>query len=89
MAKCEISWTNRSEDGVKRDMNVRKVGDRWLFFKREKRYDRWEPLEDPPLEDWLELLDGVQRRIGRSLLKPQDEDRVKRAILTRYPMTEL
>ncbi|MDA1273372.1 MAG: hypothetical protein O2960_04875 [Verrucomicrobia bacterium] len=70
-------------------MNVRKAGDRWLFFKREKRYDRWEPLEDPPLEDWLELLDGVRRRVGRRLLKPQEEDRVKRAILTRYPMTEL
>lgn len=85
MARCEISWNTRGEDGVKRELNVRKVGNQWLFFTREKRYDCWVPVDDPPLDAWLELLDGVQRRIARRLLKPEEESRVKKIILTRYP----
>ena len=50
------------------------------FFEREKRYDEWQPLERPLLEDYLELLDGVKRRVARRLMRPEEEQRVKRMI---------
>jgi hypothetical protein len=85
MAKGEISWKQRTLEGTSRQVYAKKVGKEWRFFSRERRYDRWEPLEAPPLEDWLILLDGVQRRISRRLLRPEEEERVKKLIKERFP----
>jgi hypothetical protein len=89
MAKAEISWKGRTEEGLKREVYAQRIGDRWKFFVRSKRYDCWEDLADPPLEDWLELLDGVRRRIQRRLLRPEEEIRIKKSINERYPGTSL
>lgn len=89
MPKAEISWKSRNEDGVKCELNARRIGDQWHFFTRERRYDQWKLLPDPPLEDLLKLLDGIQRRISRSLLKPEEEKRVKMRILKQHPGTIL
>ena len=89
MGRAEISWKKRTEEGEKREVYAKHVGDQWLFYSREKRFDDWEPLAQPPLDDWLELLDGVRRRIGRRLLRPEEEDRVIKAIRLRYPGVEL
>jgi hypothetical protein len=40
------------------------------------------------LEDWLALLDSVQRRINRRLLRPESETRLRKIILERFPGTE-
>ena len=85
MAKAEISWKSKSEEGVKREVYVHCVGQEWKFFVREKRYDEWQPLEQPLLEDYIELLDGVKRRIARRLLRPEEEQRVRRLIREEYP----
>jgi len=42
-------------------------------------------VEEPPLEDWLELLDAVQRRINRRLLRPEEEATIKKCITERFP----
>ena len=89
MGRAEISWKKRTEEGEKREVYAKHVGDQWLFYSREKRFDDWEPLTQPPLDDWLELLDGVRRRIGRRLLRPEEEERVIKAILLRYPEAEV
>lgn len=89
MGKAEISWKSKSEEGVKREVYVHCVGAEWKFFVREKRYDDWEPLEKPLLEDYMELLDGVQRRIARRLLRPEEEQRVKRMIRNAFPEAEI
>ena len=89
MAKGEISWKRTNEDGEKIQVYAHHVGNRWIFFWRERRYDEWEPLEDPPLEDWLELLDGVQRRISRRLIRPEEEHLIKKTIIERYPEAKL
>lgn len=85
MGKGEISWKGRTAEGVKREVYARRNGDQWRFYVREKRYDRWASLPEPELDDWLELLDGVRRRVARRLVRPEEEDRVKRAIAARYP----
>ena len=88
MPKAEISWKRRIDDGTKMEVNARRAGRRWIFYIRERRYEQWEILEQPPLEDWLELLDAVQRRIARRLLRPEEELRVKKSISELFPGTD-
>lgn len=88
MGKAEISWKTKNAEGERREVYVKHTGKEWNFFARERRFDEWEPLANPPLEDWLELLDGVRRRITRRLLRPEEEERVKKMIRDRYPDAE-
>lgn len=89
MHKAEIGWVRRTAEGTKLDVFARRVGQRWLFFARARRYEQWQPVPEPPLEDWLDLLDAVRRRVARRLLPPEEIDRIKQAILQRYPHAEL
>ena len=89
MAKAEISWNRVSEDGQKRQAYAHHVGTGWIFYSRAKRFDEWEENKNPPLEDWLELLDGVRRRINRRLLRPEEEARVVKRIRELYPEAEI
>jgi hypothetical protein len=88
-AKAEISWRRETEEGIKLQVYVQHVGREWRFFARERRYDQWQPVKDPPLEDWLELLDAVQRRINRRLLRPEEEARVRKSIRERFPEAKI
>lgn len=85
MAKAEISWKRVTEDGGKLQVYVHRVGREWRFFAREKRYDQWQPVKEPPLEDWMELLDAVQRLITRRRLQPVHEEHVRQRIRERFP----
>ena len=85
MAKAEISWRRETPEGARLQVYAQRVGGEWRFFERERRYDQWESVEEPPLEDWLELLDAVRRRINRKLLRPEEETRVKARIKQRFP----
>jgi hypothetical protein len=85
MAKAEISWNGRAEDGEPRLVYAQHVGNRWLFYARARRYDRWQPVVEPPLEDWLALLDAVERRVNRRRLRPEEPERIRRAIRERFP----
>ena len=85
MPKAEISWKRVTPEGFRIHVYARHVGRDWLFFAREKRYDRWQAVADPPLEDWLELLDAIQRLINRRRIKPDEEGRVRQTIHERFP----
>ena len=85
MPKAEISWKRVTEEGARLQVYAQHVGRDWLFYAREKRYDRWQAVAEPPLEDWLELLDAVQRLINRRRLRPEEEERVKKSIRERFP----
>jgi hypothetical protein len=85
MPKAEIGWKRKTAEGTRVEVYAQHVGDRWLFFSRERRFDKWERLEQPPLEDWLELLDAVKRRIARRLLQPEEAGRVRKTILENFP----
>lgn len=85
MPKAEISWKRVTPEGLKLQVYAQHVGRDWLFYAREKRYDRWQAIAKPPLEDWLELLDAVHRLINRRRLRPEEEDRVKQSIRERFP----
>ena len=85
MARGEISWTRRSADGLKVQVYAHSEGDRWRFFIRERRFDRWLSLATPPLEDWLELLDAVERRIHRRLVRPEESACLRKTIREQFP----
>ena len=89
MPKAEISWKRVTDEGQTLQVYAQHVGRDWLFFAREKRYDQWQSIQEPPLEDWLELLDAVQRRINRRRLRPEEEARVKKSIRERFPETPI
>jgi hypothetical protein len=85
MPKAEISWKRKTDDGEKLQVNAQRVGGEWVFYKRGKRYDQWTPVPEPPLEDWMELLDAVERLITRRRLQPVHEELVRRRIRERFP----
>jgi hypothetical protein len=85
MPKAEISWKRVTDDGARLQVYAQHVGGEWLFFRRGKRYDPWQAVEEPPLDDWLELLDAVQRLINRRRLRPEEETRVRDSIRQRFP----
>ena len=85
MPKAEISWKRVTEEGTKLQVYAQHVGRDWLFYRREKRYDQWQAVPEPPLEDWLELLDAIQRLIVRRRARPEEEDRIKKSIRERFP----
>ena len=89
MAKAEISWKRMTAEGVRRHVYAQHVGGEWLFYARERRYDQWQAVAEPALEDWLALLDAVRRRINRRLLRPEEEARVKKSIRQRFPHAKL
>jgi hypothetical protein len=85
MPKAEISWKRTRDDGVRIQVYAHHVGRDWLFYSREKRFDVWQPVENPPMEDWLELLDAVQRLINRRRIRPEEETRIRKLIRERFP----
>ena len=89
MAKAEISWNRVSEDGVKRQAYAHHIGNRWIFYARAKRFEEWQEIKDPGLDDWLELLDGVRRRINRRLVRPEEEARVIKRIHELFPDADI
>ena len=89
MAKAEISWRRRTPEGGRLDVYAHHVGNRWIFYARGRRYEKWEKVEHPPLEDWLELLDAVRRRVHRRLLRPEEADRVHKTMRELFPEVDV
>jgi hypothetical protein len=87
--KSEISWKRRTETGEKLQFYARRFGGEWRFHVRSRRFEDWQPLDPVPLEDWLELLDAIERRIPRRLFPPEEAARVRRMIRERYPEAHL
>ena len=89
MPKAEISWKRIDDDGEKLQVYAQHVGREWHFFHRKKRYDQWQRIEVPPLEDWMDLLDSVQRLITRRRYQPDDELELRRQIRENFPEADV
>ena len=85
MPKAEISWKRITDEGEKIQVYAQHVGREYHFFHRAKRFDVWQRVPEPPLEDWLELLDAVVRLVNRRRYQPDDEERLRRQIRERFP----
>jgi len=87
--KAEISWTRTTENGEKFRVYAHRVGSRWNFYVRQRRYDEWQEQRNPPLEDWLALLDSIRRRVQRRLQRPEEIQRVEKTIRERFPEAKI
>ncbi len=87
--KADIGWTRRNEEGEKLEVYAKAVGDQWQFFHRTKRYEKWQRVEEPPLEDWMELLDAIERMIPRRRYQPDDAIHLRRVIREHFPEAEV
>ena len=85
MARADISWVRTTADGEKLQVYAHQVGARWDFFCRPGRHDDWQAMASPPLEDWLEVLDGVRRRAQRRLYSPEDVGKLEALVRKRFP----
>lgn len=85
MPKAEVSWKRTTPEGETLQCYAQHVGKEWIFYSRGKRFDQWQKIASPPLEDWLALLDSVRRRINRQLLRPEAEGRLRKIISERFP----
>lgn len=89
MTRAEVTWKRRTPDGETLQIRARHEGGTWRFFARPARYDRWEPFDAPTVDDWLTLLDGVRRRVGRGAVRQDEVDRLVRAIRERFPHADV
>ena len=87
--KAEIGWERRLEDGSKLEVYVHHFGGEYRFFTRPKRFEKWQAVPEPPIEDWMQLLDAVRRRITRRKMMPKDEDQLRQIIKERFPEIEI
>lgn len=87
--KAEISWTRTTENGEKFKVYAHHVGSQWNFYVRQRRYDEWQEQRNPPLEDWLALLDSIRRRVQRRLQRPEEILRVEKSIRQRFPEAKI
>lgn len=85
----DISWKTRTLEGERREVSARRHGKGWQFRERGGRYEPWQVVKEPNLEDWLKLLDGVERRVPRRLCDPGEPARIRRLILRDYPEAEV
>ncbi len=88
-AKAEISWKRISAEGERFQVYAHHFGGEWLFYIRQKRYEKWERVEQPCLEDWLALLDAIRRRVQRRRSRPEEVDRVTKRIRELFPEAEI
>ena len=84
-SKTEIGWRRRLDDGTKADIVAHRNGRHWEFLIQQGRFEKWEPLEEPPLEDWLELLAAVERRVVRRTARPEEPAHIRKRIRELFP----
>jgi hypothetical protein len=87
--KAEIGWERRLEDGSKLEVYVMHTGGQYRFYARPKRFEKWQSVPEPPIEDWMKLLDAVRRRVTRRKLMPKAEQHLVATIRERFPETQL
>ncbi len=88
MARADISWVRTDENGDKLVVYAEQVRARWDFFCRAGRHDDWEVLENPTVEDWREVLDGVRRRTQRRQYAPGEAEKLEAILRKRFPGVE-
>ena len=84
-AKTEIGWRRVDEQGEHWQVYAHRVGGTWRFFERHRRYEDWRPVPNPPLADWLQLLESVERRMPRRRMPMAEVERIRQRIRELFP----
>ena len=89
MARDDIEWVREDAEGARIEVKAHQIRERWDFYWRLGRSYGWEKLPEPLLGDWLEVLDGVERRVQRRQYPLDEPGKVRRLIRQRFPRAEL
>jgi hypothetical protein len=65
-------WTQRDEEGRKREVRVTKFGGAWKFQAKHADDERWTYYDAPLLEDLRELRDVIFRKYQRRRASSED-----------------
>jgi hypothetical protein len=65
-------WTQRDEEGRKREVRVTKFGGAWKFQAKHADDERWTYYDTPLLEDLCELRDVIFRKYQRRRASAED-----------------
>lgn len=78
--KTKLSWTLRDEDRVKRETRVEVTSGKikWQFKRADE--EKWDYDRNPVAQDWDELEEIMERRLGRGRAVKMSEI-IKRARL--------
>jgi hypothetical protein len=60
-----LGWTEKDEEGNKRDVEAARSLNQWTFRYRYNRMEEWVPVPNPPLAYWEELVDLLERKYHR------------------------
>lgn len=83
--KQPICWTERCDDGVKREVRVEVAAHhiRWQFKRHDE--DSWNTEQEPDLEDWDSLEEILERRAARGRSINMQEIVRKQRIFLKHP----
>jgi hypothetical protein len=76
-------WTERDEEGGKREVRVTKFGGAWKFQSKRRGEERWTYHEPPALPDLITLLDVVERKYRRRRASAEDVASIEKLIKDR------
>ncbi len=88
-AKGEIGWRRLDEDGIRVKICAEPSGDKWRFYQQYRRHETWEEIRNAPLEDWVNLLDAVRRRIARKKIPMGEDKKLIQHIRSLYPDADI
>ena len=77
-------WTEKDEEGRKREVRVTKFGGVWKFQAKVQGEDRWTYYERPLLEDLREARDVIFRKYQRRRASAEDVAALDR-LMRDYP----
>ena len=76
-------WTDRTPEGVKREVIATKFGGRWSFEYQLRGEEGWTPLDPPALEDLQRLREILERKYQRRRAAIEDVHAVEKLIRER------
>lgn len=73
-------WTERDEEGRKREVRATKFGGKWRFQAKTAGDPDWTYYDRPPLEDLLKLKNVIARKYQRRRASADDVESVDKLI---------
>jgi hypothetical protein len=76
-------WTEKNEDGIKREVRATKFGGAWKLQAKTADEDRWTYYDVPLMDDLLKLQDIVARKYRRRRATADDVVAIERLVRDR------
>ena len=77
------AWTDRTGEGIKREVRVIKRGGSWRFQSKREDQDGWEHYDEPMLEDLQSFKEVLFRKYQRRRASFEDVQWAERELVRR------